>query len=189
MNQKLFFIVPLLAILAACDSKTGKIDAFSKYPPDEFAVSVKKPLVIPPDFTLRPPSDIANPKDSQTAVAKQTIFGAGSNASNEKSKQALLSQGLTAGETRFLELANALNPNDKIKELLVADNANLENDKTLADVLFFWRSPSKAGLLSPDEEQKRVQRNITLGESLKNGKVIKQVDDGRTTLFDKIPAN
>ncbi len=189
MKQKILLCLPLLVILAACDSKTGKIDAFSKYPPDEFAVSVKKPLVIPPDFTLRPPSDNSNSKDSQTQVAKQTIFGAGSNASNDKSKQALLSQGLTAGETRLLEMANALNPNDNIKELLVADNANLDNDKSLADVLFFWRSPSKAGLLSPEEEQKRIQRNITLGESLKNGKVIKQVDDGRTTLFDKIPAN
>ncbi len=183
--KKLLIFLPILA-LVACDAKTGKIDAFAKYPPDEFAVSTKRPLVIPPEFTLRPPSNEPLPSENQTEVARQTIFGAGANASTDKVKQQLSKQGLSAGDTKFLELTSALNPNMNIKDILVTDNEKLDNTKSLADRIFFWRSESRSEYLDPAAEQKRIERNVTIGDSLKNGKVIKVEDKNRNTLFDQI---
>ena len=42
------------SMLAGCDSlrSAGGLD---KEPPDEFAVVTKAPLIIPPDYNLRPP--------------------------------------------------------------------------------------------------------------------------------------
>ena len=40
--------------LSACDS-IRKVAGLNKKSPDEFAVTTKAPLVIPPDFNLRPP--------------------------------------------------------------------------------------------------------------------------------------
>ncbi len=54
--------------LGGC-SAIGNALGFSKRPPDEFEVVSKSPLVIPPDYNLRPPGeeDVAlkemNPKD------------------------------------------------------------------------------------------------------------------------------
>ena len=51
--------VSLLA-LAACDSLREEA-GLTKQSPDEFAVTTKAPLVVPPDFNLRPPSPGAAP--------------------------------------------------------------------------------------------------------------------------------
>lgn len=42
--------------LAGCGG-LGDALGLSKRPPDEFEVVAKKPLTVPPDFNLRPPSD------------------------------------------------------------------------------------------------------------------------------------
>ena len=46
--------------LSACDS-IRKAAGLNKKSPDEFAVTTKAPLVIPPDFNLRPPMPGAPP--------------------------------------------------------------------------------------------------------------------------------
>jgi len=45
-----------LPLLAGCGS-IGKALGFSKRPPDEFEVLAKAPLVVPPDYNLRPPAE------------------------------------------------------------------------------------------------------------------------------------
>lgn len=46
----------LLLSLGAC-SGIGNALGFSKRPPDEFEVLAKAPLVVPPDYNLRPPAE------------------------------------------------------------------------------------------------------------------------------------
>lgn len=48
--------VAALAFLGGC-SGIGKALGFSKRPPDEFEVLAKAPLVVPPDYNLRPPAE------------------------------------------------------------------------------------------------------------------------------------
>jgi hypothetical protein len=63
------------AVLAGC-SNLRNLAGIQKKSPDEFAVTTKAPLVIPPDFNLRPPMPGAPPANSvaPTATAEQTLF-------------------------------------------------------------------------------------------------------------------
>ena len=47
-------------VLNACSAISDSLGA-NKYPPDEFAVVAKTPLIIPPDFNMQPPG-IGNPQ-------------------------------------------------------------------------------------------------------------------------------
>lgn len=53
---KLVLVLTAVAMLGGC-SGIGKALGFSKRPPDEFDVLARAPLVVPPDFNLRPPAD------------------------------------------------------------------------------------------------------------------------------------
>lgn len=46
----------LILVLGGC-SGIGNALGFSKRPPDEFEVLAKAPLVVPPDYNLRPPAE------------------------------------------------------------------------------------------------------------------------------------
>jgi len=60
--------------LSACGSSGG---AFSRDRPDEFAVARAAPLVVPPDFALRPPTPGApRPQEADSSTqALQAMFG------------------------------------------------------------------------------------------------------------------
>jgi len=61
-----------VGILASCSSNEG---------PDEFAVLKNPPLVVPPDYHLRPPGDESDVKGAFTPqeIAKRALFGSDNN--------------------------------------------------------------------------------------------------------------
>ena len=63
-------------VLSGCDG-IRKVAGLNKKSPDEFAVTTKAPLVIPPDFALVPPQPgAARPQDNQaTAQTLDALFG------------------------------------------------------------------------------------------------------------------
>lgn len=64
MTGKIFFRLSLIALCAAVLAACGL--GYNKNPPDEFNVVRRAPLILPPEFNLRPPSN------NQTApVGKQ----------------------------------------------------------------------------------------------------------------------
>lgn len=72
--RKLVVASGLVAMLAGCASGSG---VFNRARPDEFAVSRAAPLVVPPDFALRPPAPgtpQAQAADS-SQQALQAMFG------------------------------------------------------------------------------------------------------------------
>ncbi|KTF68591.1 DUF3035 domain-containing protein [Sphingomonas sp. HT-1] len=64
--------VALVASLSACGKK-----GYDRARPDEFAVARQAPLVIPPDFSLRPPQPgAARPQDTNPSdQALEALFG------------------------------------------------------------------------------------------------------------------
>ncbi|PKP98448.1 MAG: DUF3035 domain-containing protein [Alphaproteobacteria bacterium HGW-Alphaproteobacteria-15] len=58
------------AMLAACGG--GGNGVFNRERPDEFAVQRQAPLVVPPDFTLTPPTPGA-PRPSEGAASEQAL--------------------------------------------------------------------------------------------------------------------
>lgn len=122
-----------LALLAALTSGCagfGRAVGGGKNPPDEFAVTTKAPLVVPPDYSLRPP------KPGETRPEEL--------APSERARQVLLGDEAaappSAGEQYLLYKSNALNADPNIRNLLNAENGGrAEKEHSLANQLIFWK--------------------------------------------------
>src|SRR5580698_11471869 len=70
-------IVGAAAMLGGCDT-IREAAGQTKQSPDEFAVLTKAPLIIPPDYALRPPRPGAAPTNQiePTDSAQQSLYGA-----------------------------------------------------------------------------------------------------------------
>lgn len=168
-------------LLAFSASALGGCGGFSKAlgggknPPDEFAIATKAPLVVPPDYSLRPPKPgETRPQElSPSERARQVLLGDVSAAPPTGGEQALLQQ---AGAT-------VADPN--IRAILAAENGGRdEKDRSFANQLMFWKfvdgqvDDSAAPLKVDDPigwhaERKRAIETVT-GE---NAKVTIKNDD------------
>lgn len=79
-------------LLAGCGNSIEDELGMGKQSPDEFAIVAKAPLIIPPDFKLRPPQPGApRPTEANTAeVAQYMIYGNESVAGSASPGEALL---------------------------------------------------------------------------------------------------
>ena len=192
MKLKDILVICGLIAMVACSAPSGKIDAFAKYPPDEFAVSVKRPLVVPPIYELTQPNTQAQnnrQEISQTDIARQTVFGSNSNSNQEIIKTGLKKKGLSAAEVAFLEKADALSPKENIRAILLSENKNITTDASLADDLFFWRTEQDQDILEPNAENDRIFRAVTQGEGVDQGALIKKKQDEKGSgLLHQIPS-
>lgn len=101
-----------------------------KNPPDEFAITTKAPLVVPPDYALKPPKPgEARPQElSPSERARQVLLGDANAAPPSTGEQVLLQQ------------AGALNADANIRAVLNAENGGrAEKDRSLANQLIFWQ--------------------------------------------------
>lgn len=137
----------MLAGLTGC-SGIGRALGMGKSPPDEFAVVTRAPLVIPPEFSLRPPDPGApRPQENTPDVtARQTVFGAPPPAPE-------LPEGTSPGEAELLALSGANRSNPDIREVLEQDarKSAMKSDKSFGDRLLFWRDsePEPAEVIDP----------------------------------------
>lgn len=103
-------------MLAACGDDASDAFGYGKSAPDEFTVISRPPLILPPDYNLRPPGSgsarAAIPKPNE--VAKILVLG----------RDAGTAQKNTPGEDTLLENAAATPPTgDSIREVI-------ENERT-----------------------------------------------------------
>src|SRR5262245_9973341 len=69
--------VAAAGLVSGCGS-TQRMLGLEKSAPDEFRVITKAPLVVPPDYALRPPRPgdaRPGPADAQAAAARAAVFG------------------------------------------------------------------------------------------------------------------
>lgn len=101
-----------------------------KNPPDEFAIATKAPLVVPPDYALRPPKPgETRPQEMSASQRAQHVLMGDVNASPP-----------TPGEQYILRKANALAADPNIRNLLGAENGGrAEKDRSFANQLIFWK--------------------------------------------------
>ena len=118
-----------LSGLSGC-AGMGKALGGGKNPPDEFAIATKAPLVVPPDYALRPPKPgESRPQElSPSERARQVLLGDASSAPPSDGEQLLLQN---AGAT-------VADPN--IRSILNAENGGrAEKDRSFANQLMFWK--------------------------------------------------
>lgn len=126
-----------LVLLSGCESVRQATGA-EKTPPDEFTVLTKAPLVIPPDYNLRPPQPgIASRNDPDAdetgaALALPTASAAGLDTSYSDSEKLLLTK------------TNALSVDPNIRKTITSDVGLEDQGPGFAQkVLFQAATPPK----------------------------------------------
>ena len=165
-KNKLYQYLPLLLIilLTGCGpslkefvsaSSTG--NAFQAGPPDEFLTVTKKPLEMPPDFLLRPPSEnqIAF-IDEQRNLSEEAIFGETEDID------------ISDGEVFILEMAEANNANPQIKQELYSEEGAYENE-SLRDYVLRLREENSQ-VLDVEAEIQRLDNENIIKDGIKTEK-------------------
>ncbi len=127
--------------------------------PDEFTVVAKPPLVLPPDFGLRPPIPGAPPitqaADPQ-AQALAALTAAGGREGNGRQVEAR--PGLTPGENALLGAAGTAVAEPGIRARVDLEARQLaERDRNAIEALLFWQNPQTNPALDPVAEAARLR--------------------------------
>ncbi|MEO8896367.1 MAG: DUF3035 domain-containing protein [Rhizomicrobium sp.] len=129
-----------LVTLAACDTFREQA-GLTKQSPDEFAVTTKAPLIIPPDFNLRPPSPGAAPLNQidPTSSAELAMF----NNADPATVAAQMSGNYSVSEKMLLANAKAQTADPTVRAQLQSDEKNMQGaDPSFTDRIL--GSPAKA---------------------------------------------
>jgi len=152
-------------LLAACDSSTdlSRTFGFSRDAPDEFSVTTRAPLSMPPDFSLRPPRPGA-PRPMEESESRQ--------AETALVPQAALTVGQgteSAGQEALVQEAGPPVTN-AIRAQVDADARIDQANNGFVDRLLFWQRSSPQGIVvDPQKEAQRLRENAALGESPETG--------------------
>jgi hypothetical protein len=140
--------------LAGCQS-ASRAFGMSKVTPDEFRVVTKAPLVVPPDYALRPPAPgEPRPQELQPESAARTAL------LGEREAQVR-----TDGEKLLVAKAGAEKADPLIRYVVDDEFGDISHkEKSFADRVMFWRgdkaaAPAGQDTAAPvdaDAEQKRI---------------------------------
>jgi hypothetical protein len=166
--------LPLLVVLsaplwlAACGGDTARTFGFTRDAPDEFQVTTRAPLSMPPSLgnlpTPRPgaqrPQEITAREQAEATLAPGALLGGRSARGGAAS----------SGEQALLAATGRAAPSDirqRIDDEAVRLNAP---DRNLAERLMFWRNPGEPGTpVDPNRESQRLRENAALGRQATDG--------------------
>ncbi len=142
-------------VLVGCDS-IREAAGVTKEPPDEFAVVTKAPLVMPPDYNLRPPKPGAAPTNqySPTESAAAAVYG-----EDPAVIAAQMTGDYSKEEKLLLATSGAAVADHAIRQTLAADAKSMEatNDDLTNKLLFQTGPDPQAGNpLDSDAEKQRL---------------------------------
>ena len=192
-------IVALGALsLGACSSNTVKDTlGLDRSAPDEFRVISRPPLSVPPQFTLRPPSNsdtspsqasasqqaqslMVNGKPADGSVAADTAVAPVSSKNLGKNKAA--ADKTSSAESQFLKNAGADKADPKVRDALVEDQFAKQAKQ---EECSWWDvtciTPEKKDpLVDAKKESDRIVKNENEGKSVdgKDAAVTKDRDTG-----------
>jgi len=140
--------------LSGCDTLRSAA-GMDKSAPDEFAVTTKAPLVIPPDYNLRPPRPGAVPTNQvePTEAAEDALFG-----NDPASIAAQLPNTYSDTEKMLLANAKVQNIDPQIRQHLSSDHKSmLGADDGFTNDILFWQKP-KADTGQPLDADKEARK-------------------------------
>ncbi len=131
--------------------------------PDEFQVTTRAPLSMPPDFTLRAPQPGADrPQEESARNAAQATLAP---------QTALRSDGgaVTPGQAALLAAAGPPVSAD-VRARVNSESGSDGVNRSITDRLMFWKTAEPSGIvLDPTREAQRLRQNAALGQSLTQG--------------------
>jgi hypothetical protein len=174
-----------LGVLAACGlalmgcQSVKDAAGLGKQSPDEFAVATKQPLVIPPDFNLRPPRDGAPPTNQiqPTDAAQSALYDDPATAAKR------MSGDYSDAERTLLANARATNPDPAIRQRIAADGRAMEaSDDSFANEVLFWQDgKSDAGTpVDAEAESRRIEAQKAAGAGAATKPAAQKPNDSAT---------
>ncbi len=157
-----------LTLLAGCGrEEVQRSFGLTRSAPDEFVVTTRAPLSVPPDFALRPPQPgAARPQEQTTTNAAEdalvpqaalTAAPAAASAADSPGQEAIIA---AAGPT----------PPADIRRRVDQEAAKEASSHALTDRLMFWKTPAPPGtVVDPQKEAQRLRNNAALGQSQTTG--------------------
>lgn len=141
--------------LGGC-SGFGRALGMSKTSPDEFAVVTKAPLVMPPDYELRPPKPGAErPQEIKASeAAKQALF--------PNAPQGAGTPSMTAGEQALVANAGTNSVNPEFRKQIAEENALVvRKSRSFANLLLFGKENAIPASLTGAAAQRPLQAEST----------------------------
>jgi hypothetical protein len=162
--------------LGGCEGIKEQL-GLTKKAPDEFVVMTKAPLVLPPDYNLRPPQPGApRPQEFQPREQAQAAL---SNQRAELPGQIRPwvrdaksgAQPLSPGEAALLRQARAADADPGIRRKINEEFTQLaDRDKGFVDRLIFWQKADEPGtLLDAGKESQRLREAQAAGKAPADG--------------------
>jgi hypothetical protein len=157
-NRLALLACPLLLALAGCGPDTARSLGFTRDPPDEFQVTTRAPLSVPPRLgELPPPTPGAQrPQEARSAAG---LFAPGTTAAAPSPAERAL-------------VARAGGPvDDNIRRRVDEESLRLDRpDRSVVDRLMFWRDQPPPGItVDPTREAQRLRENAALGRESTEG--------------------
>ena len=137
-------------VLSGCSS-VGKRLGLTKEAPNEFNILTKAPLVVPPEYNLRPPAvDASNAQENYTSkAARDAILGDVDPAEPSQ------------GEIILMTQANVGRSNQEIRLEIDGQNSVERKTSSFSDRVLFWNNgsyrPRGNAPLDPETEAKRLE--------------------------------
>lgn len=174
----------LTLALSACSDFRSAI-GLDKRAPDEFAVVSRAPLILPPDYRLRPPEPGA-PRPTETSPREDAETAVFEGARTEDAG-AEGTAGRTSGEAALLDRAGAADADPGIRRLLDREHAiRIEEDEGFLDELLFWREDAPPDeVVDPEGEARRLRENEALGAPVTAGET-PTIKQGEKALFEDL---
>lgn len=149
-----------LVLLAGCGSdKLSRTFGLTRDAPDEYTVTTRAPLSMPPDYNLRPPrpgaprpQEQSERQQAQEALVPQLALSSPSAANSP-------------GQAALLQEAGPAAPAD-IRRKIDQDAHNADADQGFIDKLLYWRkSDPRNAEVNAQSESQRLRQNAALGQA------------------------
>lgn len=156
--KKLIVSLLLVSCVSACaiDKQTLGL---GRRTPDEFTVITRKPLSLPPEYNVTPPTNKDISSNNISNEVKTSVLG------EKDSKNKLNNEDIS-----FLSTINADNSDKNIREELT-NNSNPAGNKKVVNKIMFWKSEDNSTIIDNAAEAKRLKENKKQGNKINNGDI------------------
>jgi hypothetical protein len=157
-TTKAVLALPLLLALAGCGGDTSRTLGFTRDPPDEFQVTTRAPLSVPPRLGELPTPTPGAPRPQDTRAAP-----------------AMLAPGVAAAQPSAAEralVARAGGPVEgSVRRRVDEESLRLDQpSEAFVDRMIFWRPAGQPGIaVDPTREAQRLRENAALGREQTEG--------------------
>lgn len=159
-------VVLLAAMLAGCSSSDlSRNFGFSRDAPDEYTVTPRAPLSMPPNYALRPPEPgTPRPQENSARLQAQEALVPQVALTGVPSGQE------SAGQEALVQAAGPPAPTNIRAEVNNEADTEAAQSRSFVDSLMFWRQTPPPGIVvDPQKEAQRIRENAALGRSQETG--------------------